>query len=244
MIEAPVGHHCPTCVHEARGTMRQVRRVRYARGGTVPAGPIVMALIATNVAMFVLDVADPTVTRRFADSAVLVAQGEYYRMLSAAFLHAGLLHLAFNMFALYVFGSQVERVFGLGRFLGLYLLAAVGGSAVSHFVGSPATLGVGASGAVFGLLGAFVVIARARGLDTSQVVGLIVLNLFLGAVIPGIDNAAHVGGLLTGGLVAAAYEYGGRLQRTAAVAVQAAAVVAIAAAISVATVVRVDQLTA
>ena len=244
MIEAPVGHHCPTCVQEAQGTMRHVRRVRYARGGTVAAAPVVLALIATNVAMFVIDVADPSLTRRFADNALLVAEGEYYRMLTAAFLHAGLLHLGFNMLALYLFGSQVERVLGVGRFVALYLLAAVGGSAVSHFFGPPATYGVGASGAVFGLLGAYLAIARARGLDTSQVAGLIAVNLFLGAVIPGIDNAAHVGGLVTGAVLAAAYEYGGRLRGTAAAAVQAGAVAAVAAAIGVATVVRVDQLTA
>lgn len=223
--------------------MRRVRRVRYARGGAVAAAPIVLALIATNVAMFVIDLADPSVTARYADNAVLVAQGEYYRMLSAAFLHAGLLHLGFNMFALYLFGSQVERVLGLGRFLALYLLAAVGGSAMSHFFGPPASFGVGASGAVFGLLGAFFVIARARRLDTSQVAGLIALNLFLGAVVPGIDNAAHAGGLLTGAALAAGYEYGGRLPGRVAVAVQVGAVIAVGAAIAVATSVRVDQLT-
>jgi membrane associated rhomboid family serine protease len=242
MIEAPVGHHCPACVEEARGSMRRVSRVRFTRGGTVAAGPVVLALVATNVAMFLVDVADPSLTLRFADNAVLVARGEYHRMLTAAFLHAGLLHLAFNMFALWLFGSQVERVLGPARFLALYLLAAVGGSALSHFFGPPTTFGVGASGAVFGILGAYVAIARSRGLDTSQVTGLIVLNLFVGAVLPGIDNAAHVGGLLTGAAVAAAYEYAGRLRGTAAVAVQAGALAAVAATIVVATVVRVDQL--
>ena len=242
MVEAPVGHHCPTCVHEARGQMRQVRRVRFARGGAVVAGAVVLALIATNVVVFLVDAADPQVTRRFADNAFLVAQGEYYRMLTAAFLHAGLLHLAFNMFGLYLFGSQVEQIVGPTRFLALYLLAAVGGSACSHFFGPAFTYGVGASGAVFGVLGAYFVIARARGLDTSQVGGLIVVNLLIGAAVPRIDNAAHVGGLLTGAAIAAAYEYAGRLRGSSAVAVQAGALAAVAGVIAVATVVRVDQL--
>lgn len=224
--------------------MRRVRRVRFAGGGATAAGPVVLALIATNVSIFLVDALDPSLTLRFADNALLVAQGEYHRMVTAAFLHAGLLHLAFNMFALWLFGSQVERVVGTGRFLVLYLLAAVGGSATSHFFGPPSTFAVGASGAVFGILGAYVVIAGARRLDTSQVTVLIVLNLFLGAVVPGIDNAAHVGGLLTGAVVAASYEYAGRLRGSAAVAVEAAALVAVAAAIAVATIVRVDQLAA
>ena len=243
MIEAPVGHHCPECVRDARGDMRRVRRVAFAgRGATAKAGVAVGALIAANVAVFVLDLADPGLTRRFADNAVLVASGEYYRMLTAAFLHAGLLHLGFNMFGLYLFGSQVEQVLGAPRFLSLYVLAAVGGSASSHFFGPASTFGVGASGAVFGVLGAFFVIARARGADTSQVGMLILVNLFLGAVVPRIDNAAHVGGLVTGAALGAAFEWARGRRGSRAVVAEAAAVVVVAAVILVATVVRIDQL--
>lgn len=243
MIQAPVGHHCPTCVHEARGDMRRVRRVAFARGGPAGrAGVVVTALVAVNVVVFLLDLGSDDVTRRFADNAVLVAQGEYYRMVTAAFLHAGLFHLGFNMFGLYLFGSQVEEALGGPRFLALYLLAAVGGSACSHFFGPPAGFGVGASGAVFGVLGAFFVIARFRGLDTSQVGGLIAVNLFIGAVVPRIDNAAHVGGLLTGAALGAAFEWSGRQRATTALLAQAGAVVVVAAVIAVATVVRVEQL--
>lgn len=244
MIEAPVGHHCPTCVREARGDMRLVRRVGFAGGGPGGrAGPVVLALIALNVAVFVLDLGNADVTRRFADNALLVAQeGEYYRMVTAAFLHAGLLHLGFNMFGLYLFGSQVEQALGPPRFIALYLLAAVGGSACSHYFGPPVTFGVGASGAVFGVLGAYYVIARNRGLDASQVGALIVVNLFLGAVVPQIDNAAHAGGLVTGAALGAAFEWAARLRGGAAVAAQVGAVAAVAALITVATVVRVEQL--
>lgn len=242
MVQAPVGHHCPTCVHEAGSAMRQVRRVRYAGGRTVAAGAVVLGLVATNVAVFVVDLVDPSITLRFADNALLVAGGDYYRMLTAAFLHAGLVHLGFNMLALYLFGSQVERALGPARFLALYVLAALGGSSLSHYFGAPSAFGVGASGAVFGILGAFFVIARSRGLDGTQVAGLIAVNLLLSAAVPRIDNAAHVGGLLTGAVVAAAYAYGGRRGGAAAVAVQAGALAAVAAVIVVATAVRVDQL--
>ncbi len=243
MIQAPVGHHCPTCVREGRQDMRRVRRVGFAPGAGVRMGAVVGALIAVNVFVFLADLVDPDLTRRYADNALLVArQGEYYRMLTAAFLHAGLLHLGFNMFGLYLFGSQVEQALEPPRFITLYLLSALGGSACSHFFGPPYTFGVGASGAVFGILGAFYVIARFRGLDTSQVGGLIVINLFLGAVIPQIDNAAHVGGLLTGAALAAAFEWARRRRPNVAAAVQAGAVTAVVVVIAVATMVRVDQL--
>ncbi|MGH9282429.1 MAG: rhomboid family intramembrane serine protease, partial [Acidimicrobiales bacterium] len=142
MIQAPVGHHCPTCVQEARADMRKVQRVRYPSGPGIRLGAVCGALIAVNVAVFMVDLGDPEITRRFADNAVLVAnRDEYYRMLTAAFLHAGLLHLAFNMFGLYAFGSQLEQVVGAPRFLALYLLSALGGSACSHFFGPPFTYG-------------------------------------------------------------------------------------------------------
>lgn len=244
MIEAPVGHHCPTCVHEARTGMRKVKRVVFARGGiTVAGGVACTALVLVNVVVFLLDASQPTLFARFADNAVLVARnGEYYRMFTAAFLHAGLLHLAFNMFGLYLFGSQVEAVVGVPRFATLYVLAAVGGSACSHFFGPPFQFSIGASGAVFGIFGAYFVIARSRGMDTSQVGALILINLFIGSVVPQIDNAAHVGGLLTGAAIAAAYEWSGRQQGWARHGAEVAGVLAVAAVLIVATLVRQQQL--
>lgn len=243
MIEAPVGHHCPTCVHEGSADMRRVRRVAFAGGGRRAATAVVVtALIAVNVAVFLAGLADPSITRRFADNALLVAAGEWYRMVTAAFLHAGLLHLGFNMLGLFVFGTQVEAALGPARFLALYLVAAAGGSACSHFFGAPETFGVGASGAVFGVFGAFYVLARARGLDTSQVAGLIVLNLFIGLAVPGIDNAAHAGGLVTGAVVALGYQQAARLRGGGEVAAQIAAVAGVVAVLVGVTIVRVEQL--
>lgn len=245
MIEAPVGHHCPTCVHEARTEMKQVKKVVFTRAGQMPAarGIVCTLLVAANVVVFVLGLSDRSIELRFANNAFAIAQnGEYYRMLTSAFLHAGLFHIGFNMALLYLFGSQVESLLGIPRFAALYLLAALGGSAASLWFSSVVAFSLGASGAVFGIFGAYFVIARSKGLDTSQVVGLIVINLVLGAVIPQIDNAAHIGGLVTGAAVAAVYEWGGRQRGAAGVATQVAGVVAVAAVIVVATIMRVNQI--
>jgi membrane associated rhomboid family serine protease len=235
MIQAPVGHHCPACVQEGN---KGVRRVQAP--GT--AGLVVKALVAVNVLVFLLQQGDPSVLPRFADNPLLVANGEYYRMLTAAFLHANLLHILFNMMGLFIFGSQVEAALGRVRFLALYLVAAFGGSLCSLYFSPARTYGVGASGAVFGLFGAYFVIARSRKVDTSQVVGLIVVNLVFGAIYPGIDNYAHIGGLLAGGALAMAYTSAGSLRGTARLAAQAAAVVAIVVAMVVLMAVRTSQL--
>src|SRR5947207_4102473 len=108
------------------------------------------------------------------------------------------------MLGLWLFGVQVERAIGRVRYLGIYLLAALGGSVCSFWLTNPRVLGVGASGAVFGLFGAYFVLARAARPDTSGVGGLIIVNLVLGLANPILDNWAHLGGLVTGGALAAA----------------------------------------
>ena len=244
MIEAPVGHHCPTCVNEARTQMRQVKRVTFARGMMAGrTGVVTIALVAANVVVYLIENSSNEFFVRYADNALLVAvNDEYYRMITAAFLHGSVLHLAFNMFALYSIGSQLEAALGSARFLPLYALSALGGSALSHWIGKPYTFSVGASGAVFGILGAYYVVARNRGLDTRQIGGLIVINLLLGAVVPNIDNAGHVGGLLTGGVLAVAYEWAERQPARRQALATAGALAAVAAIIAVATVLRIEQL--
>src|SRR5205823_13619667 len=118
----------------------------------VPAnvGLVSKALIAANVIVYVLQQSDRTFTNRYAMQPAAVAAGDYYRLLTGAFLHAGLLHIGFNMFALYIFGVQVEAVLGRVRYLALYLLAAVGGSVCSLLLAPPLQASVGASGAIFG----------------------------------------------------------------------------------------------
>lgn len=132
---------------------------------------------------------------------VLVRAGDYYRLITSAFLHTGLLHLIFNNYALYVIGSQLESFLGKAKFLIIYLVSAICGSLMSMLFSDG--ISVGASGAIFGLLGSLLYFGYNYRvyLGTvlkSQIIPLIILNLVIGFITPGIDNAAHIGGLLGG----------------------------------------------
>lgn len=137
----------------------------------------------------------------------LIVQGEWWRLLSSIFLHIGIVHLLFNEYALWAFGREIERLFGSVRFTLIYLLAGLFGSTAS-FALSPA-ISAGASGAIFGMIGAQVAFFfrnRARfgemgRRQLTSLLGVIGVNLFLGVTIPGIDNLAHLGGLVTGFLL-------------------------------------------
>ena len=131
--------------------------------------------------------------------------GEYYRLISSAFVHANLAHLLFNMYALWIIGMQLESFIGKWRFLVVYLFSAVCGSLLSVVV-TPDALSVGASGAIFGLLGALLYFGYhyrvyLGTVIKSQIIPLIIINLILGFMVPGIDNAAHIGGLIGGALM-------------------------------------------
>jgi membrane associated rhomboid family serine protease len=203
------------------------------RPGFGGVGPVGAALVAANVGAFVLQLVDRSIDFRFANVPFAVAGGQYYRLITAAFLHGGLLHLAFNMFAILVVGREIEAVLGRLRFLVLYLVSALGGSVCFYLFGSPGALALGASTATFGLFGALFVLARARQIDTSQIIMLIAFNLLLGAVIPGIDNLGHMGGLVTGVAVAFAYEATERLEPPVRHLAQIAAVAVVVALLSV-----------
>ncbi|MGB8020454.1 MAG: rhomboid family intramembrane serine protease [Candidatus Nanopelagicales bacterium] len=139
---------------------------------------------------------------------VAIAIGEqWFRLVSSIFLHAGLLHVGFNMYVLYVIGPPLEEVLGHGRFLTLFLLSGLGGSVASYAFSPLLTLSVGASGAIFGLMAAWIVVGRRLNQDVSQVVGLLVINVALG-FLPGIDWRAHLGGAVTGAVVALALTTG------------------------------------
>lgn len=134
-----------------------------------------------------------------------VAAGEWWRLVTVVLVHGGALHLAFNLYALWIVGPIVESLYGPVRFLGLYILCAIAGSTASYLF-LPGLLSVGASGAIFGLFGVLLVADRvhrpaltrgARNL-TTQIGGLIVLNIAIGFISPSIDNAAHIGGLVAG----------------------------------------------
>ena len=127
-----------------------------------------------------------------------VADGEWWRLVTAGFLHIGPLHIAFNMYALWVLGRDLEIVLGRARFLALYLISLLGGSAAVVLFANPEQYVAGASGAVFGLMSGLLLVLLRLKRPYGQVVAVIVLNLVISQVVPGISIAGHVGGLVVG----------------------------------------------
>lgn len=253
MIPASVGFQCPECVKAGNKAVRQATTVFGGRV-TGDAGWVSKVLIGVNVVAFVLQQVVTGFTARYYDLAAFppppfqprigVAAGEYYRLLTSAFLHANVLHIALNMYALYLFGPPVEAALGRIRFVALYLIAAVGGSAMSYAFGNPVQPSLGASGAIFGLLGAYLVINRRLGRDTSGVMALLLINLAFGFLVPRIDWRAHLGGLIFGALCAAVVAYAPAKPAARRTAVQVAGLVTAAVLVVVIVVLRTAQLQA
>jgi rhomboid protease GluP len=145
------------------------------------------SLIGPNWAVFMFGLHPPA-----------VANGDWWRLITATFLHGSLLHLGFNMLALWILGTQVEIYLGSKKFLLLYFVSAIGGSLASFYFSPPATFSIGASGAIFGLMGAFIVIGKKLRADVSQIMILLLINVVLGFTVSGIDWRAHLGGLVAG----------------------------------------------
>jgi membrane associated rhomboid family serine protease len=209
--QAAVGIHCVDCVAEAA---RALPTTRTALGGVRHAGrPIVtLTLIGLCVVSFVLQLVLPDWTVRWLFQP-FAAFYEPWRFLTAAFLHSPgqYLHIVFNMVALWFVGPTLENTLGRARYITLYLMSAVGGSVGSVLLATSqadwVATSVGASGAVFGLFGAILVISKRLGGDVRGILVLIGINLALGFVMSGVAWQAHLGGLVTGGLLAAAYAY-------------------------------------
>jgi membrane associated rhomboid family serine protease len=213
MRDAAVGHQCAECVGEGA---QDVRQVRTQFGGVPSNTPLVTyVLIGINVVMFALQMLVPQLERELVLNSVAVADGEWYRLLTSAFLHYGPMHIIFNMWALYVIGPPLEAALGRLRFVALYVMSALGGSVVVYLLSSLGAATAGASGAVFGLFGATFVVGRRLNMDTRWVIGLIVINLVITFVVPNISWQGHLGGLVTGAVVAAAYAYAPRKNRNA-----------------------------
>ncbi|MFP3580928.1 rhomboid family intramembrane serine protease [Arthrobacter sp. fls2-241-R2A-200] len=211
---AAVGFQCIDCVNEQK---RSTPTYRAPYGGALAAGRPLMTylIIALCVVVYILQWVLPgdLVFQDFA-YANIFAGSEPWRMLTSAFLHSQgfLLHIVLNMYSLWIFGQVLEPLLGRLRFLAVYLLAAVGGS-VGFLLLTPTVppVGlVGASGAIFGLFGALLVVQRQRGGQTRQLWVLIVLNGVIGFLVPGIAWQAHLGGLITGAIAAAAITYAPR----------------------------------
>ncbi len=215
MTSASVGFQCPECIAEGARTLRAPRTVA---GGRMAAaeGRVTLTIAALIGVAFVLQLAVPGFEERFTEFNYAIAQGEWWRLVTAMFLHVGLLHLAFNLYVLYLVGIPVERALGRWRYIALYLLSGLGGAAASYALTGPGAAGEGASGAIFGLFAAWWVTTRRAGGDTKSVTMLIALNLVLSFVLPNIGYWAHLGGLATGAVLALTFAYAPRARRTPA----------------------------
>ncbi len=240
MNEASVGFQCPDCVRQGN---QSVRPARTAFGGSQAGvkGYMTISLIAANVLVFLLSLAYGGVgsavgqsvigggvtelhlwggvipaLRDFPGGPVVdgVAAGDYYRLITAMFIHFGITHLLLNMWALWILGRYLEQTVGPLRFLGLYLVAGLGGNVAVYVLGSPGGLSAGASTAIFGLFAAVFFVNRKLRLDNSGIVVLIVLNLGFTFLIPNISILGHLGGLVTGAVVGFGLAYAPRERRS------------------------------
>jgi membrane associated rhomboid family serine protease len=214
MIPASVGFQCPECVREGQASIRGLRRGSGLRTAGRRWGAVTLTLIAANVAMFLVTAVSAAVigyppldnyaSPIFADLAqrpFLVQLGEWWRPITAAFLHIGPVHLAMNMLALLLFGSELERQLGRSRFLGVYLVSALGGAAAIQLFGNPGGYVAGASTAIYGLLGALGVLMLASRQDVRGLLTLLAINVFI-SFLPGVSLLGHLGGLVAGALAA------------------------------------------
>ena len=206
--EAAVGFLCPDDAGQtgfaATANRMAPRAVRNRLNSDSPV--VTWALIAICVAVYGLQqLPGLYITEQF----MYVPLGtvmEPWRAITAGFLHGGIVHLLVNMYSLYIFGGLVEQMLGRVRYLALYLISIFGGSVAVLWLSDITSSVVGASGAIFGLMAAYFVIAKRLGANTGQLTGLIAINLFIG-FLPGtnISWQAHVGGLIAGGIVAYIY---------------------------------------
>jgi len=231
MTPTPVGMRCPECSRD-RTPVKTIRSMT-----TDPV--LTYGLIVVNVLAYFGSRSGGSVFSDGALQGLAVADGELWRLITSGFLHGGLLHLAFNMYLLYVLGQMLEPALGRVQFGALYLTSLLCGSFGALALTNPAVLTVGASGAVFGLMGAGFMIMRQRGIDpmASGLGPTILLNLGITFLIPNISIGGHVGGLIGGGLAGLAFaELSGRRRGPvlALLACLALTVVAVAGAIVVA----------
>jgi membrane associated rhomboid family serine protease len=218
MVFAPVGIRCPEHAGRAQGGARVTqgaRRLSYEGQGAL----VTKILIGINVAVFLINLAQGSSLTQVSGSvfergALFVPggldQGEWWRLITAAFLHASLIHLGFNMLVLWFVGGPVEQAIGRGRFLAVYIVSGLAGSA-GAILFSPNVVTVGASGAIFGIFGAALVLEmQGSKVLGGQALGLIIVNLVFTFAIPNISVGGHVGGLVGGALSMLAFSRLGR----------------------------------
>ncbi|MFA9400492.1 MAG: rhomboid family intramembrane serine protease [Acidobacteriota bacterium] len=217
MNDSPVGKRCPECSQE---TTRVV--TGSAGAGAAGGSPATFVLIGISVLAYLAETATGAgglsstgnnVITDYGLQGAAVADGEWYRLVTSGFLHAGIMHLAFNMIALYFLGRILEPSIGTVRFIMVYFASLLAGSLGAILLSSNLVVTVGASGAVFGIFGATFIIARGRGLDhIARQIGVILgINLLLTFTVSGISIGGHLGGLAAGlacGLLIVAGERG------------------------------------
>ncbi|MCV2491241.1 rhomboid family intramembrane serine protease [Geodermatophilus sp. YIM 151500] len=214
MTPASVGFQCPECVREGAATVRAPRRTSPLRSAGRRWGTVTVGLITVNVAMFVVTAASAAlvgnsplanyrspVFAALSQVPVLVDLGQVWRLVTAAFLHIGALHLVLNMLALLVFGSELERQLGRRRFAALYLLSVLGGAAAIQLFGFPDAAVAGASTAIYGLLGGLGVLMVVNRQDVRGILTLLAINVVI-SFLPGVSLLGHLGGLVAGAVTA------------------------------------------
>jgi membrane associated rhomboid family serine protease len=218
MVFAPVGIRCPEHAGKSQGAQRVtrgVRRVSYEGQGAL----VTKILIGINVAVFLLNLAQGSSLTQVSGSLFVrgalyvpggLDQGEWWRLITAAFLHASIIHLGMNMLVLWFIGAPVEQAIGRGRYLAIYVVSGLAGAA-GALLASPNVATVGASGAIFGILGAALVLEmQGSKVLGGQAFGLIAVNLVFTFAIPNISVGGHVGGLIGGALSMLAFSRLGR----------------------------------
>lgn len=228
MISASVGFQCPDCVRDGSGTghAADANQPRTLAGGKVASDDrlVTKILIGINLAVFLAVLAAGD---RFVDELVLigyafspglgevvgVADGEWYRLVTSTVLHQEIWHILFNVLGLWVIGGIVEPELGRIRYAALCLLSGLSGSVLAYLVAAPNQPSLGASGVVYGLIGAWAVLARRRRHDMRPVVLFVALSLLMTFTRPGISWEAHVGGLVAGALVTYALVHAPRARR-------------------------------
>jgi membrane associated rhomboid family serine protease len=220
MVEARVGWQCPECTREGAKRSRHVpafthtSRNRTGVVGSTNPTPVVLVIIAINVVVFFLEdfgTNNRVIARYGLSPDGIHSHNQYYRAFTAMWLHASFEHIFFNMITLIIVGPALEVLLGKVRFITLYLLAGLGGSVGSYILGPHSELGIGASGAIMGVLGAYLVVGVRRRLPVQPVAILLVLNLVIGFW-GNTDWRAHFGGLAVGAVLGLLYDYAGDLR--------------------------------
>ncbi|MFJ8073544.1 rhomboid family intramembrane serine protease [Streptomyces sp. NPDC096176] len=257
MVDASVGFQCPECVRTGSGTGHHpnASRPRTIAGGAVAADPhlVTKILIGINLAVFlaVLALGDQLLNRLtliagafdpdLGELVGVAAEGEWYRLVTSMFLHEAVWHIFFNMLLLWWLGGPLEQALGRVRYLALYLISGLAGSALTYLIAAPNQGSLGASGAIYGLLGATVVLMRRMRYDLRPILVLLAINLVMTFWWEGIAWQAHIGGLIAGVVLAYGMVHAPQGKRRNAV--QFAACVLVLLLVAVVLVVRTASLT-